>query len=51
MTKPKAGFVVYVDESGNEGFAFKGPRTGSSQRYRVRTIFRGSGSKAGRSVE
>lgn len=30
MTKPKASFVVYVDESGDEGFAFKGPCTGSS---------------------
>jgi len=30
MTKVKPSFVVYVDESGDEGFAFKGPRTGSS---------------------
>lgn len=29
--KPKPSFVVYVDESGDEGFAFKGARTGSSR--------------------
>jgi hypothetical protein len=28
--KPRASFVVYVDESGDEGFAFKEPYTGSS---------------------
>ena len=28
--KLKPSFVVYVDESGDEGFAFKGPRFGSS---------------------
>jgi hypothetical protein len=47
MTKPKASFVVYVDESGDEGFAFKRPRTGSSQRYRVRTILRWEWIKGG----
>ena len=30
MKKPRPSFVAYVDESGDEGFAFKGPRTGSS---------------------
>jgi hypothetical protein len=31
MTRPTPSFVAYVDESGDEGFAFQGPRTGNSR--------------------
>jgi len=47
MKKPRPSFVAYVDESGDEGFAFKGPRTGSSYGYRLRTLFRWEWIKGG----